>query len=71
VEEEANESFVPMEVPTAIKSLLKPALSRSEDEHFVLTDDAWDAVCACLSILHQKLPELQEVIAKSKLAMTE
>jgi hypothetical protein len=70
-EEGADDYFVPMEVPTAIKSFLKPALYRSEEVTFVLTGDAWNDVCAYLAMLYQKLPELQKVIAKSKFAMTE
>jgi hypothetical protein len=71
VDKEANEYVVPMEVPTAVKSLIRPTVSRSDDVHFVLTEDAWDALCSYLSILDHKMRELQEVVAKSKLAMTE
>jgi hypothetical protein len=43
----ANEYVVPMEVPTAIKLLLKPAVSRSNGLYFVLlTEDVWGAVCS-------------------------
>jgi hypothetical protein len=70
-DEEANKYFVPMKVPTVIKSILKPIVSRSEDVPVVLTEEAWDTVCAYLVMLDQKLPELQEVIAESKLDMME
>jgi hypothetical protein len=59
-DEETNESFVPMEVPIAVKSLLKPAVSRSDDVPFVLTEEAWDAVCYYLAMLDHTMPELQE-----------
>jgi hypothetical protein len=48
---EVNESFVPMEVHFAIKTLLMPAVSRSEEGAFALTEDARGAVCAYLAML--------------------
>jgi hypothetical protein len=68
---EADEAFVLIEVPSAIKTLLRPAVAMSEEGAFTLTENAWDAVCAYLDMLDEKLPELQEVIVKSKLATTE
>jgi hypothetical protein len=49
-------------VPSATKTLLRPATTRSEEGDFAPTEDAWDAVCAYLSMLDKKLPELQIVI---------
>jgi hypothetical protein len=60
-----------MEVPTAVKFLLKPGFTKSEDVTFALTEDAWNDVCTYLALLDKKLPELQEVIAKSNLALTD
>jgi hypothetical protein len=37
VDEETNESFVSIEVTTAIKSLIKPVVSRSEGVPFTLS----------------------------------
>jgi hypothetical protein len=48
---EADEAFVEMEVPSTIKTLIRPAVSRSEEGTFTLTEDAWDALCAYLAIL--------------------
>jgi hypothetical protein len=70
-DKEANEYFFPMEVPTTIKSRIRSAVSRSDDTHGVLTEDVWNDVCAYLAIFHQKLPELQEEIDKSKFPMME
>jgi hypothetical protein len=69
--EASQYSFVTMEVPTDVKLLLKPGLSKSDYIPFALTDDAWNAVCAYLAMLDKKLPDLQDVIAKDKLVMTE
>jgi hypothetical protein len=60
-----------MEVPTAVKFLLKPGLSKQDDIQFALTEDACNGVCAYLAMLDKKLPKLQDVIIKAKLAMTE
>jgi hypothetical protein len=70
-DEELEDSFVTMNVPAAVKFFLKPVFSKSEDEPFTLSEDAWNTVCTYLAILDKKFPELQEVIAKAKVAMTE
>jgi hypothetical protein len=66
-----DDVFVTIEVPTVVKVVRNPGLSQSEDEPFVLIEDVWNDVCPYLAMLENKLPELQEGIAKSKLAMTE
>jgi hypothetical protein len=70
-DEEIHKSFGPMEIPTAIKLFLNPAATRSEGVSFALSETAWDAVNVYLAMLDQKLPALQDVIAKAKLAMME
>jgi hypothetical protein len=42
----AEDAFVLMEVPSATNTLLRPAVSRSEEGAFALTEDDWDTVCA-------------------------
>jgi hypothetical protein len=52
----AEEAFIIMEVPSATNILLGPATSRSEVGAFALTEGAWDAVCAYLSMLDKNCP---------------
>jgi hypothetical protein len=56
---DSEDSFVTIEVPTAVKFLLKPGLTKSDDIPFALTEDFWNAVCAYLAMLDKKLPELE------------
>jgi hypothetical protein len=65
----ADDTFILMEVPSATDTLLKPAVSRSEEGAFALTEDAWDAVSVYLTMLDKTLPELQTVMATSELVM--
>jgi hypothetical protein len=67
----AEEAFVLMEVSSANKIILRPAISRSEEGDVMLIEDAGDAVCAYLSMLDTKLPDLQTGMAKSKLEIAE
>jgi hypothetical protein len=70
-DEETIELCVPIGVPTSIKSLIKPVVARSEGVTFTLSEEAWGTVCAYLTMVDQNLTELQDVIAKPKMAMTE
>jgi hypothetical protein len=68
---ETDEAFVPMEVPSAIDTLIRPTIYRSEEGAFALAYDDWDAVRVYLAMLDKHLPELQEVIAKLRSAISE
>jgi hypothetical protein len=43
---------------TAVKFLLKPGLTKSDDIPFTLTEDVWNVVCAYLAMFDKKLQEL-------------
>jgi hypothetical protein len=57
---------IKLEASMEVQNLLKPRWPAMEGAAHVLTGKEWEALCAYVQMLNDKLPELQEIMANSE-----
>jgi hypothetical protein len=62
---------VDLEASADIQSLQKPRRPVSEGDAHLLAEQEWETVCTYVQLLNMILPELQEIIFASKVALSE
>jgi hypothetical protein len=54
-----------------VKATFQPSAMEDQTEPWILTGKEWQAMCSYVQMLDSKLPELQEIIATSKAAVSD
>jgi hypothetical protein len=54
-----------------VKATLQPRAMSDQTEPWIFTGKEWQAMCSYVQMLESKLPELQEIIATSKAAVSD